>query len=317
MSSSSAGEGVDVQNEYYRYFPYMDVYVADTTTLDNRRTMQVLPASSRGACYPTNTEALGYTPESNKCYTSVPIESFFPLSSCTIGGYIFSCPHRPAVGLKLLYGESYRTPVKSVEDGVGTDSEELPDTGARAKQQQAERNGGQAQSGGSEITEELLSFELASGEEAAGGGSTGKKAAPEMEYGKAWGDIDEDKVRKRKAENLRAAAAAKLHARQHEVLHEGGETAVGTEQLKSSGKIAGSGRIAGSGKIAGRGATAKEMALTEQVKAYAKHNQEWCQKELETNPGNCAETEFQTKCNGFGMVSQRTTCHPAADMLIC
>jgi hypothetical protein len=297
LSASSTGGGVDVQSEYYRYFPYMDVYVADTSPVDNRRTMQVLPASSKSPCYPTNTNELGYIPETNKCYTSVPIESFFPLSSCTIGGYIFTCPRRPNVALQLLYGEDYITPMKSEDDGVGTDSEELPVPGKQQQQQQQQQqDGGQAAEGEvSEITEELLSFEKAKGN------TKPKKSAPVMEYGTPFGDIDEGEVERRKARNIEKARAKLRH---HEVLGLGADQGAAAGAGAEGGLQGTNGLVAGSGRIAGSKPTAKQHALQDQVMAYAQHNQQWCQKELEADPAKCADTDFQSKCNGFKGVSR-------------
>jgi hypothetical protein len=113
---------------YPDHFPYIDLYAAGIGSTDNGRTLQVLPREWSACSWVDN----------EYCYTSVPIESVFPLKRCRIattapsssyssslssseGGASFvelNCPRVPGDVLAILYGKSWKTPSRGV---IGTD----------------------------------------------------------------------------------------------------------------------------------------------------------------------------------------------------
>jgi hypothetical protein len=115
------GDDYAIRREYYRYFPYVDLYAAAPASGDYGRTLQVRPSTD----LMTKDCTWGMSGEGGRleeCYTSVPIEAAFPSRKCRVRGREFSCPNDSVTVLTLLYGTDYLVPRKAT---VGTDYEEL------------------------------------------------------------------------------------------------------------------------------------------------------------------------------------------------
>jgi hypothetical protein len=109
------------RSQYYRYFPYVDLYAAAPARNDYGRTLQVRPSTD--LMHQDCTWGMrGEAARLQECYTSIPIEAAFPPRKCLVRGQTYQCPNQPATVLALLYGPDYATPRRAT---VGTDYEEL------------------------------------------------------------------------------------------------------------------------------------------------------------------------------------------------